>query len=245
MFSARQAHTTADATPTTVGEVLVLSGFRLMSQTVAAALRGRGVRSRDMSWAAGVHRATHELTDRDTVLLLDDLEDRDSLLAKQELVAQSRARFLVLTNCPEGPGWGAMLAAGAAGLMPIRSSLDAVSAALVVVARGDSPFEKARREQLVAEWVAWSAEDDDLRARMARLSARERTVLHLLARGYRVSDIGVELGIAEATVRSQIKSMHRKLDVSSQLAAVALVHRLEGTVGGSGPTLPSPRRPEP
>jgi DNA-binding NarL/FixJ family response regulator len=189
-----------------------------------------------------VHRATSDLTGTDMVLLLDDLEDRQAVLAAQDLVAHSRARFLVLTSCPEGPSWGALLAGGAEALMPVDASLDVVIAAVSVLGDGESPISETTRDRLVREWATWLAEDNDLRARMDRLSARERTVLHLLAGGYRVHEIASELRTAEATVRSQTKSMRRKLGVDSQLAAVALVRRMGGSVGGSPPVLPRPRQ---
>ncbi len=244
MIYTSPTHRKEGETVTPVGSVLVLSRLQLMSQAVGAALRGRGFDAEDIAWAAGVHRAAHDLTEADVVLLLDDLEDRDSVMATQALVTQSSGRFLVLTNHPEGPGWGALLSAGAAGLMPTASSLDEVDAAVTLVREGGSPMTEARRSRLEREWAAWLAEDDTLRVRMTRLSPRERTVLELLARGYRVGDIGAELGIADATVSSQIKSMRRKLEVGSQLAAVAVAHRLDGTFVGSRILLPSPRESE-
>ena len=227
---------------TPVGLVLVLSRLQLMSQTVGAALLGRGVEAENMSWAAGVRRATQDLTENDVVLLLDDLEDHDSVVATQSLIEQSSARFLVLTNHPEGPGWGALLVSGAAALMSTQSSLDEVHAVVATLLGGGSPLPETRRSLLVGEWERWLVEDDELRARMALLSPRERRVLELLSRGCLVSEIGAELGITEATINSHIKSMRRKLGVSSQLAAVAVVHRLRGTM--TGPLVPRPREPE-
>jgi DNA-binding CsgD family transcriptional regulator len=96
------------------------------------------------------------------------------------------------------------------------------------------------------EWFAWLVEDDALRERLARLSAREREVLELLAAGHRVSDIVSDLDVAESTARSHIKAIRRKLGVGSQLAAVAALHRLGdgplSPVDRPSPLLPSPRR---
>lgn len=231
------------------GVVLVMCRLLLISQAVGAALRGRGIDAETPSWAAGVHRAIHELTERDVVLLFDDLEDRDSVQATQALITQSSAQFLVLTDRPEGAAWGAMLASGAAAVMPTESALSEVEAVLALVRRGGSPFTELRRSRLMREWFRWLAEDDALRERLAHLSPREGEVLDLLAQGRRVGDIVAELGVAETTVRSHIRSIRRKLEVGSQLAAVAAVHRLGGGVAGTienhRPTLPRPRRSEP
>lgn len=231
------------------GVVLILCRLLLISQAVGAALRDRGIDAEAAAWAAGVHRATNELTESDVVLLFDDLEDRDSVLATQSLIGHSAAQFLVLTHRPEGAAWGAMLASGAAAVMPTESSLVEVDSALALVREGDSPFTDLRRSRLMREWFHWLAEDDALRERLAHLSPREREILDLLSQGSRVGDIVTDLGVAETTVRSHIRSIRRKLEVGSQLAAVAVVHRLGGGVLGTidrdRPTLPSPRRPQP
>jgi two-component system, NarL family, nitrate/nitrite response regulator NarL len=58
-------------------------------------------------------------------------------------------------------------------------------------------------------------------ARMKSLTPREQTVLRMLYAGDGVRTISDLMGVTEATVRSQVKSVLRKLDVNSQLAAVA------------------------
>lgn len=234
--------------PAPVGVVLVLSRLLLISQAVSAALRGRGIRAEAAGWASGVYRTTHDLTATDMVLLFDDLEDRESVLATQSLITQSAAQFLVLTHRPEGPAWGSVLASGAAGVMPTGSSLVEVESALAVMRRGGYPIAAPRRSQLMREWFRWLAEDDEMRARLAHLSPRELEVLDLLSTGRQVGEIVTDLGVAETTVRSHIRSVRRKLQVGSQLAAVAVVHRLgRGSVDSTDrprPRLPSARRPE-
>ena len=229
------------------GVVLVLSRQLLVSQAVGAALQWRGIDAEVTAWSAGVDRATQDLTQEDVVLLFDELEGRESVLASQALVTQSSARFLVLTPCAEGPAWGALLAGGAAAVMPIESLLDEVDVALAVVREGGSIFTDETRSRLEGEWFRWLAEDDDLRFRLEHLSPREREVLDLLSRGRGVDRISVDLGVAETTVRSHIKAIRRKLGVGSQLAAVAAVHRLGDPVAATlvkaRPTVPSPRRP--
>ena len=53
------------------------------------------------------------------------------------------------------------------------------------------------------------------------LSRRQREVLELLDHGVRARDIGVRLGLSEATVRNHIRELLRRLDCHSQLQAVA------------------------
>jgi DNA-binding CsgD family transcriptional regulator len=54
------------------------------------------------------------------------------------------------------------------------------------------------------------------------LTPREAQVLERLSEGDTASEIALADYVAVATVRSQIRSILRKLDVSSQLAAVAI-----------------------
>jgi DNA-binding NarL/FixJ family response regulator len=57
------------------------------------------------------------------------------------------------------------------------------------------------------------------------LSRREREVLGELMTGATVTDIARSAYVSEATVRTQVKSIRTKLDVSSQLAAVGIAIR--------------------
>jgi DNA-binding NarL/FixJ family response regulator len=60
-------------------------------------------------------------------------------------------------------------------------------------------------------------------ARLRRLTAREQEILHLLAHGERAAVIAEEASVSLSTVRSQIRSILTKLEVNSQLEAVALL----------------------
>jgi DNA-binding NarL/FixJ family response regulator len=61
---------------------------------------------------------------------------------------------------------------------------------------------------------------------VGRLSTRERQVLARLAAGVPASAIATEFVVSLATVRAQIRSVLAKLEVNSQLAAVALAHQV-------------------
>lgn len=51
---------------------------------------------------------------------------------------------------------------------------------------------------------------------LARLTARERQVLHLLAEGLTVDELANRLGVGIATVRAHRGRIMRKLDISSE-----------------------------
>jgi RNA polymerase sigma factor (sigma-70 family) len=64
-----------------------------------------------------------------------------------------------------------------------------------------------------------------MRRLVASLTVREREVLDLLYDGASVAEIAERFGVAQTTVRTQVKSILRKFGVGSQLAAVAAYDR--------------------
>ena len=72
-----------------------------------------------------------------------------------------------------------------------------------------------------------AAELDFDRRELARLTAREREVLRMLARGARTSEIAQQLEIAERTVKAHLASIYQKLGVESRTAAVAVALQKE------------------
>lgn len=88
-------------------------------------------------------------------------------------------------------------------------------------------MDEVQRQQLIRRWRTAETERTRTRSRVDTLSPRERTVLAMLYEGTTVRTIADRLDVSEATVRSQVKAVLRKLSVASQLAAVAVVDELE------------------
>ena len=78
------------------------------------------------------------------------------------------------------------------------------------------------RDRLVS---AYQAEIGPYRARLARLSAQEKNLLAHLMEGRGVAEVAAIRTVSEATVRTQARTVLRKLEVSSQLTAVAVARR--------------------
>jgi DNA-binding NarL/FixJ family response regulator len=66
----------------------------------------------------------------------------------------------------------------------------------------------------------------EMAAALDALSTREQDVLRGLMRGLAAKQIARELVVSLATVRSHIRSILAKLDVGSQVEAIAVAHRV-------------------
>ena len=219
-------------------DVVVRSRHLLVAQAVGEALRRREVLARVVPWEATVHPGERL---GDVVLLIDEMDSRSAVEEVREVVAQTPVPVLVLTARPTSTAWGGALEAGAAAILPKGATLDAVEEALDLLT-GEVPLmPEGQKSALVEEWRVWDAEEHDLERRLATLSTRETEVLGLLSGGHRVSDIADTLGVSESTVRTQVKSMRRKLGVDSQLAAVAVARRVADDALDVGPMVPAPR----
>jgi DNA-binding NarL/FixJ family response regulator len=76
------------------------------------------------------------------------------------------------------------------------------------------------------------SDGDDL---VEALSAREVEVLHALARGRLYKEIADEQGVSYHTVRAHVRSIYRKLQVTSRREAINLARRRPGSGSGGSP----------
>ncbi|GAA2155270.1 hypothetical protein GCM10009844_42120 [Nocardioides koreensis] len=203
----------------------------LVGQAVRTALSTRGFPVANYRWPAGsrqVREAAHHLVQIEAAVgvLLCDLDKPERLPEVAELVnAAGSVRWLLLTNAPESPRWGAVLVRGITAVLPTSTGLDDLVVAVSAAAAGGSVMDETVRRRLVREWRLVEDEERRLVARMESLTARELNVLSLLYDGKSVRGIAELAGVSEATVRSQVKAVLRKLEVNSQLAAVAAYRR--------------------
>ncbi|MCW2797886.1 LuxR C-terminal-related transcriptional regulator [Nocardioides sp.] len=215
--------------------VWVVSDQTLVAESVQAGLASRGFPARvvtlDVSAAVlpPAPRSPEGASQAEApvVLLLEDLATPVELGRAQTLIRGSPGRWIVLTSVPPGALWGALLASGADVVTSSGTSLDDLEQLLDDLARGGGGMDPRLRADVLDRWERVSEEQERLLVRMRSLTPRERTVLRLLYAGDTVRSIAVLLDVSEATVRSQVKAVLRKLDVNSQLAAIAAFRRLQ------------------
>lgn len=179
-----------------------------------------------------VHVA-EELGD-DAVCRFADLRQPDVILVDLDLggassgadlvgsLSEAGHRVVLFTGATDDAVLGQGLLAGAHGVIPKAASFVTLLAAIDDAANGRNVTRPAEYQSMVEAARLRRADDERRDARIASLTPREALVLARLSDGDTASEIALAEFVAVATVRSQIRSILRKLDVSSQLAAVAI-----------------------
>ena len=161
------------------------------------------------------------------IVLLDldlgRLGDGSRLIAP---LAKTGINVVVVTASADRARWGECLRHGARKVMSKARPLNETLSTVRRISKGLPVMDVAEREELIQLWRRDRAAQDELRARLHRLTHRENEVLGNLLEGLTVRDIARLGYVSEATVRTQVKSILAKLEVSSQLAAVGLAHRV-------------------
>lgn len=218
----------AGSVPSAQPAVVVISEQTLVAETVAAGLAGRGLNATSLTWPTDP-RAGGDLPGPPSGLvglLISDLASWTSLRTTWQLIAGEPVAWVVVTAAPEGPMWGAALDAGACMVLPSSTGLAAVCRALASAGRGTGRTIAGRQEKLIDSWGDLLERHKELCLQIESLTPREHEVLTMLHAGDRIARIAQLLGVSPVTVRSQVKSVLRKLEVKSQLGAVAALDDL-------------------
>jgi two-component system nitrate/nitrite response regulator NarL len=128
---------------------------------------------------------------------------------------------IVLSGTTKLDRIGALVEKGAAGFVPKTRSFDAVLAAVAAAAAHRPLMSEEESRRLRAALGAARRRDSALE----RLSPREAEILTDLADGKTVAEVAEDACVSKWTVRTQIRSILTKLEVNSQLAAVAMAHK--------------------
>lgn len=163
----------------------------------------------------------------DVGVLVSDLVGMPQLRDAIAVINKLDLDWIVLTNARPGAAWGALIDAGAADVMPASTQLDALVQALTSVVEAVPPLADAARENSIRTWRQLGRSQRLVAHQLASLSPREMDILVELENGAGVKQIADRAGLSEGTVRSQVKSILHKLDVTSQLQAVATYRRAE------------------
>ena len=218
--------------------VLIVEDHDLLAQSLLFALRAEGVTAEALKPVSfeQILQVAAEL--RPGVVLLDlelggEMGDSIPLIAPLEELG---AQVMMVTGVTDRVRLAECLEAGATGLINKSTPFDQLVDAVREVAELGSLVPPEQRHELLGELRRQRAADRLRLEPFERLTPREQDVLRGLVEGKAAEKIAEEAYVSLATVRSQIRAILLKLDVNSQLAAVALVRRA-GWRGAEGADL--------
>ena len=165
--------------------------------------------------------------DRPDVVLLDlhlggAIGDGEALIAP---LTESGIPVVIVTSVTDRFRLAAALEAGAVGFLAKSETFDVLVDAVRRVAAGEHLVSVAQRQQMMMDLRRHRAQEWTRTSMFQRLTHREQQVLGALCDGFAVDVIAEKWSISVATVRSQVRAILTKLNVNSQLTAVALVRK--------------------
>lgn len=169
---------------------------------------------------------------RPRLVLLDlDLGPAGDGAALIEPLARAGVDVVVLTAVADRSRWGEAARCGARKVLSKAAPLRDCLAVVRRLQQGLAVTTVEERESLIRHFMADRAQAHEQRRRLSALTAREAQVLGQLMLGRTVREIAAAWLVSEATVRTQVKAVLAKLQVSSQVAAVGLARQ----TGWAGP----------
>jgi DNA-binding NarL/FixJ family response regulator len=164
-------------------------------------------------------------TDPRLVLLDLDLGAAGDGSRLVEPLSEASVAVVVITGSTERARWGESVLHGARTVLPKTTPLSTI---LTTIRRVDDDLpvlDEHVREAWLASYHQESGQARARRDRLESLTSREGEVLAHLMAGRGVRDIAEQSCVAESTVRTHVKSILAKLDVSSQVAAVGAAYK--------------------
>ena len=141
-------------------------------------------------------------------------------------LARDRVDVVVVTANPDRGRWGEAVHGGARKVLSKSQPLQETLAVVRRLHQGLAVQSVDERQELLRSRREILGARAELRARLDRLTRREREVLGELMLGHAVREIASTSITSEATVRTHVKSILAKLEVASQLTAIGLAHSI-------------------
>jgi DNA-binding NarL/FixJ family response regulator len=206
---------------------LVRSGLRLILETRGLEVVGEAANGRE---AVEATRGVGP----DVVLMDIRMPVLDGIAATSEIVrVRPASRVLVLTTYDLDEYVYGALRAGAAGFLLKATPPDRLVDGIAIVAAGDALLAPTLTRRLIEEHIRRPPPVDGVPPEVQALTAREREVLVLLARGLSNTEIAERLFVSEATVKTHVNRILGKLALRGRAQAVVLAYETGLVTPGS------------
>jgi DNA-binding NarL/FixJ family response regulator len=130
-------------------------------------------------------------------------------------------KVVVLTMSGDEIGFMTAMKAGADGYLLKRADGEELLQAIHAAQRGDVPLDPR-----IAPYLPRYSEQCGNTSTYMPLTARQKEILQLLARGLTTNDIAQELDLRESTVKTHTRNIFTKLNVSTRTEAIAVAVRI-------------------
>jgi DNA-binding NarL/FixJ family response regulator len=202
-------------------QALVRSGFRMILGAAGIPVLAEAADGAEAVAAVREHQP-------DVVLMDIRMPGMDGLEATRRILAPSAhpdCRIIILTTFDLDQYVYAALTAGASGFLLKDVSPEQLIDAVRMVRSGDALLAPSITRRLVERFASAASPPPVVHGELSELTPRELEVLQLLARGLSNAELAAELVLSEATVKTHVARILRKLGLRDRVQAVVLAYQ--------------------
>ena len=211
--------------PARATRVLIADSQALVRAGLRALLEASGPITVTGEAATGEEALAVTRIARPDVVVIDAmLPGLDCVEAARRIVRETSVAVMLLTARESNERVFAALRAGIKGIVPKDAAAEELVRGVEALARGDVQLSPGHARMLVAELTAQPEPEAPASALLDELTAREREVVTLVARGLSNRQIAEQLVVSVATAKTHVSRSMVKLHVRDRAQLVVLAY---------------------